>query len=71
MVEGIERRKAYAQAIIRAGDYYRGEMHKADVESKQAMEVANQRFRERMTQALRVYDEEIKAAQVEYGKEEV
>lgn len=71
MVEKMEKRSAYAQAVIAAGDRYRKTMEAATKEVRDAYDVANQRFGERMHQTLRVYDEELKAAAVEYGKEEV
>lgn len=70
MVEERERRTGYAQAVLAAGDRYRKTMEAATKEVRDAYDVANQRFRERMHQTLRVYDEELKAAAVEYERED-
>jgi len=70
MVEERERRSAYAQAVLAAGDRYRKTMEAADREVRVAYDVANHRFKERMQQALRLYDEELKAAAIEYEKED-
>lgn len=67
----MENRSRYAQAVIAAGDRERKEVSAADAECREAFKTANDRFKQRMDQALHVYDEELKAAAVEYKGGEV
>ena len=70
MAQEMEKRSAYAKAVIAAGDRLRKERDAADAECREAFKTANDRFRQRMDQAMHVYDEELKAARIEYKGEE-
>ena len=70
-MEKMEKRSAYAKAVIAAGDRLKKERDAADAECREAFKVANERYRQRMDQAMHVYDEELKAAEVEYKGGEV
>ena len=66
MVQEMEKRSAYAKAVIAAGDRLRKERDAADAECREAFKAANDRYRQRMDQAMHIYDEELKAARIEY-----
>ena len=70
MVQEMGKRSAYAKAVIAAGDRLRKERDAADAECRGAFKTANDIFRQRMDQAMHVYDEELKAARIEYKGEE-
>jgi len=70
MVQEMEKRSAYAKAVIAAGDRLRKERDAADAECREEFKGANDRYRQRMDQAMHVYDEELNAARIEYKGEE-
>jgi len=63
-------RSAYAQEVIAAGDRYRKEGDSANADYREALKLAHETNRARMDKALHVYDEELKAAAIKYGREE-
>ncbi len=67
----MENRSRYAQAVIAAGDRERKEVSAADAECREALKTANERCKQRMDLAMHVFDEELKAAAVEYKGGEV
>jgi len=70
MVEEMKKRAAYAQAVIAAGDRHRKEMDAANKDCKEEMDKASERFRERMHHSFHIYDEELKAAAIQYERED-
>jgi len=69
-MEQMKKRSDYAKAVLAAGDRLAKEREAANKDCEAEMKMANERFRIRMDQAMHVYDEELKAARIEYKGEE-
>jgi len=65
----IEKRSAYANAVLAAGERWRKASEEANRECRDEMKASSEKLRLRNEQAMRVYDEEVKAAAIEYRKE--